>query len=153
MNQVVNPKQKICSPPLLWGIWIHVKSYNYNGNLMKKFEKTTKVSVWHFCLHNHILPLTFYYWEIMTNKHIFLTSHNQLVVCDEFEQYCIIITTISRLGMSHTNFQGFNVRYKSLYDFKWYNISNLNVSEGALYTSAMKKITSNSKLNLVYCRG
>ena len=55
--------------------------------------------------------------------------------------------------MSHTNFQGFNVQYKSLYDFKFYDISNLNVSEGELYTSAMKQITSDSKFNLVYCRG
>ena len=65
---------------------------------MKKFEKTTKVSVWHLCLHKHILAITFYDWEIMSNKQILLTSHNQLVVCDEFEQYRIILTTISRPG-------------------------------------------------------
>ena len=67
----------------------------------KKSKKTTKVSVWHLCLHKHILAITFYYWQVMVNKHILLTSLNQLVVCDEFEEYCIILTTISRLGDSH----------------------------------------------------
>ena len=57
------------------------------------------------------------------------------------------------MDVSHTNFQGVKVRYKSHYGFKWYNIYNLNVLEGALYTRAMKKDTSNSKFSLVYCRG
>ena len=43
------------------------------------------------------------------------------------------------MDVSHTNFQGVKVRYKSRYGFKWYNIYNLNVLEGALYTRAMKK--------------
>ena len=77
------------------GLW---SMSNKKGNLMKKFEKTTKVSVWHLCLHKHILAITFYDWEIMSNKHIFPTSRNQLVVCDEFEQCRIILTTISRPG-------------------------------------------------------
>ena len=64
----------------------------------KNLKKNTKVSVWHLCLHKHILAITFYDWEIMSNKWILLTSHNQLVVCDEFEQYRIILTTISRPG-------------------------------------------------------
>ena len=36
------------------------------------------------------------------------------------------------------------MRYKSLCGFKLYDIYNLNVSEGALYTRAINKITSNS---------
>ena len=64
----------------------------------EKFEQTLKASVWHLYLHKNILDITFYDWEKMSNKHIFLTSHNQLVVCDESEQYRIILTTISRPG-------------------------------------------------------
>ena len=128
------------------GNWINVKSYYNKGNWMKKIQKTTKVSVWHLCLHKHILAITFWDWLIMLNKHILLTSLNQLVVCDEFEMYCIIITTISRLG---DNFQGGFVRYNPLFCLKWYDIYNPNVSEIAQYTRALKKITFNSKFSLV----
>ena len=66
----------------------------------KKLKKPPKL-VWPLCLHKHILAITFYYWQVMVNKHILLTSLNQVVVCDEFEEYCIILATISLLGDSH----------------------------------------------------